>query len=61
MKTRTRTCTSPPPTGAGKDFSGLGPAEETEACNTQECRKMSINISDCVLYKIFQKLYKHVV
>ena len=38
-QTFTRTCTSPPPSNGGKDCSELGPAEKTEECNTEACRK----------------------
>ena len=36
-KTRTRTCTNPPPQNSGDDCSSLGPASSTAACNTDEC------------------------
>ncbi len=38
-QTLTRTCTNPPPSNGGKDCSELGPAEKTQECNTQKCRK----------------------
>ena len=38
-QTLKRTCTNPPPSNGGKDCSGLGPAEKTQECNTQDCRK----------------------
>ena len=40
IKTFTRTCTNPLPSNDGKNCSELGPAEKTEECNTQECRKL---------------------
>ena len=34
---RSRTCTSPPPAGGGKNCDDLGPAEETRECNVYQC------------------------
>ena len=38
-QTRTRTCTNPTPQHGGKNCSELGPANETQECNTNACRK----------------------
>ncbi|XP_027054273.1 mucin-like protein [Pocillopora damicornis] len=35
--TRTRTCTSPPPSAGGKDCSSLGSDKETEECDAGGC------------------------
>ena len=40
-KTLTRTCTNPLPSNGGKDCSGLGPAQQTQECNTENCRKFN--------------------
>ncbi|KAL9969177.1 hypothetical protein ACROYT_G021362 [Oculina patagonica] len=39
VQKRTRTCTSPPPSGGGPTCieQNLGPAEEEQECNTQDC------------------------
>jgi len=42
-QTLTRTCTNPPPSNGGKDCEGLGTAQKTEECNTQECRRFIPN------------------
>ena len=41
-RTHSRTCTNPPVKNGGKtcEEQDLGPAEESEECNTQECRKL---------------------
>ncbi|XP_020630859.1 ectin-like [Orbicella faveolata] len=41
VQTRTRTCTNPPPSGVGSNCTeqNLGPAEEEQKCNMEECRK----------------------
>ena len=36
-QTRTRTCTYPSPEHGGKDCRELGPASETQECNTDSC------------------------
>ena len=39
VQIRTRTCTNPPPSGGGETCieQDLGPASETQECNTDEC------------------------
>ncbi|XP_078346362.1 uncharacterized protein LOC144631716 isoform X2 [Oculina patagonica] len=37
QRSRSRTCTNPPPSSGGKDCSGLGPASETGECNNGGC------------------------
>jgi len=39
VQTRSRTCTNPPPSGGGPNCieQNLGPAEEEQECNTQDC------------------------
>ncbi|XP_078346432.1 neuropilin-2-like [Oculina patagonica] len=37
VKTRTRTCTNPPPGNGGEDCSALGPDTSSRRCNTQDC------------------------
>ena len=41
VRNRSRTCTSPPPANGGQSCieQNLGPAEEVEECNTQNCCK----------------------
>ena len=43
VQTSTRTCTNPPPSDGGATCieQNLGPAEMTQECNTQKCRKYS--------------------
>ena len=41
MRTRSRTCTSPPPAHDGKNCDELGPASEEEACNEDPCGENS--------------------
>ena len=36
-KTRSRTCTSPPPAHGGRGCSKLGPASQTRECKTYKC------------------------
>ena len=61
-QTRTRTCTNPPPSNGGKDCSGLGPAEMTEECNTQECRtdfyELQVAIVHGTIYINNKKLFQ---
>ena len=42
VQKRSRTCTNPPPSAGGKNCieQDLGPAEEEQECNAQECRKL---------------------
>ena len=41
VQKRSRTCTNPPPSGGGPTCieQNLGPAEETQGCNSNDCRK----------------------
>ena len=41
VQRRSRTCTNPPPSNGGPSCieQNLGPAEEEQECNTQDCRK----------------------
>ena len=51
VQKRSRNCTNPPPSGGGPSCveQNLGPAEEEQECNTQECRKC-INSPDSVCF-----------
>ena len=46
VQKRARTCTSPPPSHGGPTCieQDLGPAEEEQDCNTQDCGMLNINI-----------------
>ena len=37
VRTKTRTCTNPPPSNGGNDCSGLGTSSTTKACNIDAC------------------------
>lgn len=45
VKIRKRSCNSPEPTNGGKDCSDLGPAMESEACNSFPCRMLDFFFS----------------
>ena len=42
VRYRNRTCTNPPPQNGGMDCQHLGPARESQKCNTQSCSKFRI-------------------
>lgn len=45
IQERSRTCTNPKPQNGGKDCMLLGPAAETQSCNSQPCpSKFVINL-----------------
>ena len=48
--TRTRTCTSPPPSAGGKDCSSLGPDKETEECDAGGCPGMITRTTKIILF-----------
>lgn len=59
VQKRSRTCTNPPPSGGGPTCiaQNLGPAEETQECNSNDCRKyyvlnslLSINSTPFVFF-----------
>ena len=54
VQRRSRTCTNPPPSNGGPSCieQNLGPAEEEQECNTQDCRKWY-----CIIKKA-EKLWK---
>lgn len=58
IKTLSRTCTNPPPSGGGRVCSHLGPAEKTQECNTQECRTF---VLFCFCKQHLQHTYSFVV
>ena len=39
-QTRARNCSNPPPQKGGKGCEELGPANQTQECNTDPCRKL---------------------
>lgn len=39
VHSRSRTCTNPPPKNGGNNCEGLGPANDTQACNPDPCRE----------------------
>lgn len=51
--TRTRTCTSPPPSAGGKDCSSLGPDKETEECDAGGCPGMITRTTKIILFLFF--------
>ena len=48
--TRTRTCTSPPPSAGGKDCSSLGPDKETGECDAGGCPGMITRTTKIILF-----------
>ena len=51
-RSRSRSCTNPPPSPGGKDCSQLGPEKETGECNSGGCPGMSYDAT---------KIFKNVV
>ena len=55
----TRTCSNPPPSNSGKDCSDLGPAQKTEPCNEQECRKLEFYLLLLNYFSVTLLLYAY--